>query len=44
METTLFVKTSEKIQILTNNVFRPENEPYTAKLSSSGVLKHFRGN
>ena len=36
-----FVQTSKTRQILPN-FFPPQNPPYTAKLSFSGVMKHFR--
>ena len=44
METIFFVQTSETGQILTLNSFPPQNEPHTAILSFSSILKYFHGN
>ena len=37
----LLVQTNDNGTIITENIFATQNEPPTAKLSISGVLKHF---
>ena len=44
MKTIFLGQTCETGQILPKKEFPPQNEPHTAKLSFSGVLKHFGGN